>query len=54
MIRQLLSNTQTAAVAMIGVKQPTLDDAIKCHYHKFTIDQLLVCSQVQESDLTSL
>ena len=33
--------TQTEAAAAMGVKQPTLNDAIKGRYHKFTIDRLV-------------
>ena len=33
--------TQTAAAAAMGVKQPTLNDAIKGRYRKFTIDRLV-------------
>ena len=31
--------TQTEAAAAMGIKQPTLNDAIKGRYHKFTIDR---------------
>jgi len=33
--------TQTDAAAAMGVKQPTLNDAIKGRYQKFTIDRLV-------------
>ncbi len=33
--------TQTEAAATMGVKQPTLNDAIKGRYQKFTIDRLV-------------
>ena len=33
--------TQTEAAAKMGVKQPTLNDALKGRYHKFTIDRLV-------------
>lgn len=33
--------TQTEAAAAMGVQQPTLNDAIKGRYHKFTIDRLV-------------
>lgn len=33
--------TQTAAAEAMGVKQPTLNDAIKGRYEKFTIDRLV-------------
>ncbi len=35
------SLTQTEAAAAMGVKQPTLNDAIKGRYQKFTIDRLV-------------
>ena len=43
-IREWVSSsglTQTEAAAAMGVKQPTLNDAIKGRYHKFTIDRLV-------------
>ena len=43
-IREWVSNsglTQTEAAAAMGVKQPTLNDAIKGRYQKFTIDRLV-------------
>ena len=43
-IREWVSDsglTQTEAAATMGVKQPTLNDAIKGRYHKFTIDRLV-------------
>ncbi len=43
-IKEWFSNsglTQTEAAALMGVKQPTLNDAIKGQYHKFTIDRLV-------------
>jgi predicted XRE-type DNA-binding protein len=33
--------TQTEAAEAMGVKQPTLNDAIKGRYQKFTIDRLV-------------
>ena len=33
--------TQTEAATAMGVKQPTLNNAIKGRYHKFTIDRLV-------------
>jgi len=43
-IKEWVSNsglTQTEAATAMGVKQPTLNDAIKGRYHKFTIDRLV-------------
>ena len=43
-IREWVSSsglTQTEAAAAMGVKQPTLNDAIKGRDHKFTIDRLV-------------
>ena len=43
-IREWVSSsglTQIEAAAAMGVKQPTLNDAIKGRYHKFTIDRLV-------------
>lgn len=33
--------SQTEAATAMGVKQPTLNDALKGRYHKFTIDRLV-------------
>lgn len=33
--------TQTEAAAAMGVQQPTLNDALKGRYRKFTIDRLV-------------
>lgn len=33
--------TQTEAASAMGIKQPTLNDAIKGRYEKFTIDRLV-------------
>ncbi len=43
-IREWVSSsglTQTEAAAAMGVKQPTLNDALNGRYHKFTIDRLV-------------
>jgi len=33
--------TQTEAASAMGIKQPTLNDALKGRYEKFTIDRLV-------------
>ena len=43
-IREWVSSsgvTQAEAAAAMGVKQPTLNDAVKGRYHQFTIDRLV-------------